>query len=91
MTAPVRIHDDVLASHLPEETILLHMGTKKYYRLNETAAVIWKALEEGSGREAIVEKLVARYEVTEAEAREGLREQLGRLADAELITQGEET
>ena len=81
--SPVTIPDEVLASHLPEETILLHKGTKN--RLNETAAAIWKALEEGAGREVIVDDLVARYEVSEREAREALSAQLDRLADAALV------
>ena len=34
---------DVLAAHLPGEAVLLDMETKNYFRLNETAAWIWRS------------------------------------------------
>lgn len=83
--SPVAIRDGVLVSHLPGESILLHMGTKKYYRLNETGAEIWKGLEEGETREEIVDRLVARYAVSEVEAEAAVDEQLAELAASELI------
>ena len=33
---------DVLVAHLQGEAVILHMDTKRYYRLNDTAACIWK-------------------------------------------------
>ncbi len=37
---------DVLAAHLDDETIVLHLGTKQYFHLNATGQRIWKLLEE---------------------------------------------
>lgn len=67
-TPAYRVRDDVLAAHLEGEAVLLHMDTKDYFRLNETAAVVWKALERGAAREAIVDQLVAAFEVDRDEA-----------------------
>ena len=53
---------DVLAAHLAGEAVLLNLDDKSYYRLNETAAVVWAALERGESRDAILEQLVAQYE-----------------------------
>lgn len=53
---------DVLAAHLAGEAVLLNLDDKSYYRLNETAAVIWAALERGESRDAILEQLVTQYE-----------------------------
>lgn len=53
---------DVLAAHLAGEAVLLNLDDKSYYRLNETAALIWAALERGESREAILEKLANEYE-----------------------------
>lgn len=83
--SPVAIHEDVLASHLPGETILLHMDTKKYYRLNETAAAIWRALEEEAPPEAIVDQLVADFEVEADRARNAVERQIEELEAADLI------
>jgi hypothetical protein len=39
---------DVVVTELDDnETVLLHMGTKKYYTLNETGSRIWQLLSEG--------------------------------------------
>ncbi|HEX6939115.1 MAG TPA: PqqD family protein [Longimicrobiales bacterium] len=59
----VDIPEDVLVAHLDGEAVLLHMETKRYYRLNETAQRIWQLLERGLERDAIVASLVAEFEV----------------------------
>jgi hypothetical protein len=38
---------DAIAAQLEGEAVLLHLGTKRYFRLNETAAQVWAALEAG--------------------------------------------
>jgi len=53
---------DVLAAHLAGEAVLLNLEDKSYYRLNETAALIWAALERGETRDAILEILSKEYE-----------------------------
>ncbi len=73
-----RVSPDVLAAHLEGEAVLLHLGTKRYYRLNETGAVIWKGLERGLDAPAIVSELTKEFEVdpriAEAELRSTLEE-----------------
>jgi hypothetical protein len=53
---------DVLAAHLAGEAVLLNLDDKSYYRLNETAALIWAALERGESRDAILSQLVHTYD-----------------------------
>jgi len=53
---------DVLAAHLAGEAVLLNLEDKSYYRLNETAALIWAGLEKGETRDAILDQLLASYE-----------------------------
>ena len=77
---------DVLAAHLEGEAVLLHMETKDYFRLNDTAAWIWKGLERGLDREALVASLLERYEVTPADAAAELDALLSDLAERGLIT-----
>ncbi len=54
---------DVLVAHLAGEAVLLNLRDKNYYRLNETAAFIWQAIEAGESREAIVELVTNHFEV----------------------------
>lgn len=58
---------DVLAAHLAGEAVLLNLEDKSYYRLNETAAVIWAALERGENRDAILEQLAKEYDADKAD------------------------
>ena len=52
----------MLAAHLAGEAVLLNLDDKSYYRLNETAALIWAGLENGESRDEILEQLLAKYE-----------------------------
>ena len=54
---------DVLAAHLSGEAVLLNLSDKSYYRLNETAAIVWAGLEKGESKEQILESLLAQYEI----------------------------
>jgi hypothetical protein len=59
--------------------ILVDLRTRRYYQLNETAAIVWKGLEKGTSVEAIAAEIGALYEVQPERARssvEGLTAQL---------------
>jgi hypothetical protein len=45
------------------EGILVDLNTKKYYQLNETAMVVWKALEQGKSIGEIANDMTTNYEV----------------------------
>lgn len=66
--AAAKIPEDVLTAHLAGEAVLLHLGTKRYYRLNETGATIWRELEASSGRDRIVSALCERFDVPREDA-----------------------
>jgi hypothetical protein len=77
---------DVLAAHLEGEAVLLHMESKDYFRLNDTAAWIWKGLERGLDHDALVASLLERYEVTPDDAAAELDALLADLSQRGLIT-----
>jgi hypothetical protein len=85
-TPPYAISKDVLAAHLEGEAVLLHLETKQYYRLNETAAVIWKGLEAGLTPADIVGGLVKDFEIDAATAHAELDRVLGELRARGLVT-----
>lgn len=71
------VSPDVLVSHLAGEAVLLNLKDKRYYRLNETAAYIWKGLERGDASEAIAAGLVADFDVGAVDARTAVDRQIG--------------
>lgn len=85
-----RVSDDVLAAHLHGEAVLLNMETKNYYRLNETAAVVFRGLERGLGRDALVQELCASFEVGRAEAAAAVDSLLAELAERGLVAPAED-
>ena len=64
----MNIRSDVLVAHLDGEAVLLDLQTKRYYRLNATAACIWTGLEQSLERPQIVDALVAEFDVDAATA-----------------------
>jgi hypothetical protein len=80
-----RIPKDVMTAHLAGEAVILHLGTKAYFKLNDTAAVAWKGIEAGDGEDEVVARLVGAFEVTPAEARDGLRTLVGELRSRGLL------
>jgi hypothetical protein len=79
------IPEEVLAAHLQDEAVLLHTGSKRYFRLNATGAAIWKGLEEGLSRAELLDRLCERFEVERGTAERSLDDQLTRLCEAELL------
>ena len=82
----MNIPSEVLAAHLGDEAVLLDLNAKRYYRLNETAAVIFRALEAGEGRSGAIRQLLAEFDVGEAEATSAVDALLADLAARGLIT-----
>ncbi|HEX2203507.1 MAG TPA: PqqD family protein [Longimicrobium sp.] len=83
------VPEEVLAAHLEGEAVLLHMDTKDYYRLNATAACVWKGLERGMDRDALVEELVTTFDVAPATASEALDGLLDDLLRRRLLVAAE--
>ena len=85
MTTRCTIPADVAAAPLADGTVLLHMGTKRYFSLNETGAEIWRMLEEHVPVEEIPARLSASYEVPLDDANVAVNDLLAALAEQELL------
>ncbi len=77
---------DVLVAHLAGEAVLLDLRDKNYYRLNETAAFVWKAIENGSRRDEILTQIADEFEVAERDACREVDRLLSDFADRGLIS-----
>jgi outer membrane protein assembly factor BamB len=65
--------------------VVLHMGTKRYYSLNETGTFVWRRLEDGVTRSAIVAQVVDAYDVGITEAEMAVTRLLDELQQEQLI------
>lgn len=65
----MKIPKEVMTAHLAGEAVLLHTGTKAYFKLNDTAAELWKGIEAGEDVEGVVRRLTAAFDVDAATAR----------------------
>jgi hypothetical protein len=68
------------------EGILVDLNTKKYYQLNETAMVVWKALEQGKSVGEIANDITANYEVALENATRSVERILDNFQTYKLLT-----
>lgn len=62
-------HGNVVITEFEDgESVLVDLDTKRYYQLNETATVIWRALADGRSKPEIVDQLTSAYDVTREHA-----------------------
>ena len=68
------------------EGILVDLNTKRYYQLNETAMVVWKALEQGKSVGEIAGDITANYEVALESATRSVERILDNFQTYKLLT-----
>lgn len=87
---PFKTKPDVVVTELDgeNESVLLHLGTKKYYTLNETGVRIWKLLCDGFKTNEITQKLCYEYAVSETSAEKSVTKLIQSLLEEELLSQG---
>ena len=85
-----RVPPEVLVAHLQGEAVLLDMDTKRYYRLNDTAASIWRALEECERFPGIVNRLCQEFEVAHDDAQREAERVVSDLVERGLLVETHE-
>ncbi len=80
-------HPEVLVAHLAGETVLLHLGSKRYFRLNRTGSAVWQAIERGVTDDAIVSELHAQFEVSTQDAAAALAKLTEELRSEGLLSE----
>ena len=63
---PIRLNPDVIARHLGESAVLVHLPTNRVFELNHTGARVWDLLSEGMPFEKIVQTLVDEFDIDTA-------------------------
>jgi len=78
--------EDVIFTDLDGlEGVLVDLKTKKFYRLNETAILIWRGLEKHLTVDMIVREVVELYEVTLDHARASVEALVQNLYTRKLV------
>ena len=68
----VRIPDDVLISHLQEESVILNLDSERYFGLDNVGTRILSVLTNSDSIETAYESLLTEYDVDHAVLREDL-------------------
>lgn len=79
------VSPDAAFAVVEDGAVVLHMGTKRYYSLNETGTFVWRRLEDGIPRAQIVAQVVEEYDVGIAEAEVAVARLLDELVQEKLI------
>ena len=78
---------DVVSTQVPDgEMILLQLGTRQYFSLNQTATLLWKLMEGFTTLEALSHALSDVFDVTPETAGEEVRKLMQDLKKHQLIT-----
>lgn len=77
---------EALSQAVAGETVLLDLRSEKYFGLNVVGTRVWDLLQETDDVQAIRDRLLAEYEVAEAQLDADLDDLLGRLLAAGLVT-----
>lgn len=64
----IRKDASLLWRQLDDEVIALDMEESVYLRLNQTGTVLWQQLQQPATRQDLVETLLEKYEIDEAQA-----------------------
>jgi hypothetical protein len=86
MTARCTIPHDVACANVEDGAVILHMGTKRYFSLNETGAEIWRLLEEDVPLPEIPTRLSEAFDVAIDEARAAVAELVAVLLEKDLLS-----
>lgn len=85
MSVRCTIPTDVACARVDDGAVLLHMGTKRYFSLNETGAEVWRLLEYGVPVDDIPQRLSERFDVTADEARDAVTGLVDALVAEQLL------
>jgi len=68
-----------------DEGVLVDLNAKRYYTLNETATLVWRALEKGHTKAEIVSLMTAAYDVSPERATASIDKLLSSLQSHHLL------
>jgi Coenzyme PQQ synthesis protein D (PqqD) len=82
---PIRPNPDVIARHLGEGAVLVHLPTNRVFELNHTGARVWELIGEGVSFDRMVQTLADEYDMRPEGVAADVTELIAWLRDEELI------
>ena len=82
-----RVSPHAVCATLETGAVVLHMGTRRYFTLNETGAYIWSLLDQGCGGAEIVTRLCDTFAVSLDDAQAALARLLAELESEQLLSE----
>lgn len=79
------IPPDVACAIVEDGAVILHLGTKRYFSLNETAAEIWSLLEDGVSIAEVPVRLTGAFDIGIDDARAAVSELVATLREKDLL------
>ncbi len=70
MPEQLQIADDVLFQTVADEAVLLNIADNHYYGLDDVATRMWQLLAEHGTEDAVIQAMLAEYDVDEAALRQ---------------------
>jgi Coenzyme PQQ synthesis protein D (PqqD) len=90
MTGGFRVNSpNVIHETIEGEVILIDLKSGTYYSLRDSGAAVWQAIEHGAGEDGIAAELQARYEASDGQIRDAVRQLLAELEREGLIRANE--
>lgn len=82
--------EHIVATQLDDgEGVLVDLNTKQYYQLNETAMLIWRALESGHPLDQIVAEIMTVFRVDNEHAAASAERLLNQFHERKLVRSAE--
>ena len=85
MTTVYSRHPDLRLTSIEDEGVVLHLGSLRYFTVNETGRTILEALEQPRTLPELVAAVTDEYDVSDAEAESTARAFLDRCHEARLL------
>ena len=86
MSERYRRHPDLRLTALDDEGVVLHLGTLRYFTVNDTGLTVLKALEEPRTFAELVTAVTSDFDVTDEVAESTIREFLAQCEGAGLVS-----
>jgi hypothetical protein len=80
-----RLHPELRLTALADEGVLLHLGERKYFSVNDTGLTMLDALRVPQSLDQLVRRLLDGYDTNEADARKAAQAFLDRCLLAAVI------
>ena len=77
--------EEVVAKVIDGEAIVINLSNGVYYSMDHVGALIWELIEAGHSLDAIVQEIVARYDVSSQQAQADMKRLVAELCHEKLL------